>query len=313
MLDLGHQHELKGRALRVALGLTGCVLVVEVAAGLAAHSLALLSDAAHVTTDLVALGFAWFALSLSQRPADSSRTYGYHRAGILAAMINAALLVAVVAVLAVEAVQRIRHPEPVQGPLVVAAAAVALGINGYIALRLRGVDRDLNVRAALLHVIGDIVASVAVIAGGTLIALRGWSQVDPVLSLGIAALIAWGAGRIVLDAVHILLESVPPHISIAEVGETILAEPDVLSLHDLHVWSLTPEHVALSCHVVVREGLDVAAAEHLIRRLEDTICSRYDIRHSTIQTETCHPCEESPGVLHNHLHRHGTTAHAHEH
>src|ERR1700730_3022583 len=300
-----HHGDLTGRALRQAFLLTAVILVVETAAGFASHSLALLADAGHILTDVVALGLAWFAVLQARRPADAQRTYGYHRVGILAAMANGATLILIVVLVAFEAARRFAHPEPVNGALVIVSALVAVGVNTFIALRLRGNERNLNVRAALLHVIGDLAASIGVIVAGLVILLTGWLYADPIVSLGITVLIAFSAIRIVFDTMNVLLEGVPRGIDLAEVRRTVAAISGVLSVHDLHVWSLSGEQVALSCHLVVAEELLAADSEHLVRRVEEAICGEFGIGHTTIQVEACHPCDESLG--------HGVGDHNHPH
>jgi cobalt-zinc-cadmium efflux system protein len=231
-----HTHELTGGRLRLAFLLTLVILATELTAGLVSHSLALLSDAGHILTDAIALGLAWFAVAQGRRPADSRRTYGYQRVGILTALVNGATLIVIVAAIAVEAVQRLRHPEPVQGAVVIAAALVAIAVNGFIGLSLRGAGGDLNVRAALLHVVGDLAASVGVVAAGAVVLLTGWLPADPLLSLGIAALIAFGAWGVVQRTVHILLEGTPTGLDVAAVRAEMEAYEGVRSVHDLHVW-----------------------------------------------------------------------------
>src|SRR5947208_13645878 len=180
-----------GTRLRFALGLTLVVLLVELTGGLLSHSLALLSDAGHVLTDVFALGLAWFAVEQSKRPADKRRSYGYQRVGILAALLNAVTLIVIVLAIAVEAVRRLMQPEAVQGGTVIATALVAIAINAFILLTLRAESRTLNFPAAMLHVTGDVAASVGVVVAGLVILLTGWLYADPILSLAIAALIAY--------------------------------------------------------------------------------------------------------------------------
>ena len=306
-----HEHaDLTGRALRQAFLLTALILVIEVAAGYVSHSLALLSDAGHILTDVVALGLAWFAVVQARRPADARRTYGYHRVGILTAMANGAVLILIVAGISYEAARRFIHPEPVQGGVVIVAALVAIAVNSYIALRLRGRggNENLNVRAAMLHVVGDLAASVGVVISGLLIVFTGWLYADPLVSVAITALIAWSAIRIVVGTWNVLLEGVPSDIDLKEVDRAIRGTEGVDSIHDLHVWSLSSEQVALSCHVVVAEELLAADSEHLVRRVEEAVCARFGIGHTTIQVEACHPCsgdalEHGVGD-HNHPHVH---------
>jgi cobalt-zinc-cadmium efflux system protein len=288
--------------LGVALALTVAILAVELAGGLLSHSLALLSDAGHVLTDVFALGLAWFAVVQSRRPPDARRTYGYHRVGILAALVNATTLVVIVVAIVYEAARRLVHPEPVQGGVVVASALFAIAINGFIGLRLRGHATNLNVRAALLHVTGDLVASVGVVVAGLVILLTGWLYIDPLLSIAISALIAWGALRILLESINVLLEGTPKGIDLDAVAAEISSVPGV-KLHDLHIWSVAPEQMALSCHVVV-EAASLAEAEHLVRGLEQRVCDRFGIGHTTIQVESCHPCVDvgHGAGQHNHPH-----------
>ena len=290
MSEHDHGVELTGPALRQAFLLTAVILVVEAVAGVFSHSLALLADAGHILTDVVALGLAWFAIEQAKRPADVRRTYGYHRVGILTAMANGATLILIVIVVGYEAVRRFAHPEPVQGGLVIVSAVVAIAVNTYITFRLKAGGADnLNVRAALLHVVGDLAASAGVVVAGVVILLTGWYPADPIISLGIAALIAWGAVRIVLDTGNILLEGVPKGMDLEAIGSTVRQTLGVDSMHDLHVWALAPEQIALSCHVVVSEER-LSEGEHLVRRLEQSLCGGYGIGHTTIQVEACHQC-----------------------
>jgi cobalt-zinc-cadmium efflux system protein len=304
-----HDHsDLTRSRLRQAFLLTALILVVEALAGYFSHSLALLSDAGHILTDVVALGLAWFAVAQARRPADARRTYGYHRVGILAAMANGATLLLIVAAITYEAARRFAHPEPVQGGVVIVSALVAIAVNAYIALRLRGGGQNLNVRAALLHVTGDLAASVGVVVSGVLIVFTGWLYADPLISVAITALIGWSAIRIVLHTLNVLMEGVPSGINLKEVDRTIRATAGVDSIHDLHVWSLSGDQIALSCHVVVPEELLAADSEHLVRRVEEAVCERFRIGHTTIQVEACHPCsgealEHGVGD-HNHPHVH---------
>jgi cobalt-zinc-cadmium efflux system protein len=299
-----HPHQLSGKALKQAFILTVGILTVEAGAGYLAHSLALLSDAGHILTDAVALGLAWLALEQAKRPADPRRTYGYHRVGILAAMTNGVTLILIVLGIGYEATRRLAHPEPVQGGLVIASAMAAIAVNSFIVFRLRHSGMSLNVRAAFLHVLGDLAASVGVLLAGIIIFLTGWLPIDPLTSIAIAILIAWGAVRIVIDTVNILLEGAPRGLDVDRVREEIESTDGVESVHDLHVWALSPEQVALSCHVVITEQL-MTDAEHLMRGLEERLCQRFSIAHTTIQLEACHPCAEGDDHAvgsHNHPH-----------
>lgn len=305
-----------GSRLRLAFGLTLVILVVEAGAGLLSHSLALLSDAGHILTDVFALGLAWFAFEQSKRPADARRTYGYHRVGVLTAMVNGATLIVIVIFIAIEAAHRFADPEPVQGGLVIAAALIAIAVNVFIAMGLREGGANLNVRAAMLHVVGDIGASIGVILAGAIILLTRWYYADPLISLGIAALIAWGALRIVRETANVLLEGAPHGVNLAKVRATILEADGIASVHDLHVWSLDAEQLALSAHVVVPENLYTADGEHLVRRLEQRLCQQFEIGHTTLQVEACHPCGPSTGHgigQHNHPHPDANEDFKHKH
>lgn len=295
----------RGTGLKLALALTCAVLGIELVGGLVAHSLALLSDVGHVLTDVFALGLAWFAVAQANRPADSRRSYGYHRVSILAALVNSVTLIVIVLAIGFEAVRRLAQPEPVQGGVVIVAALAGIAINVFVAFGLRGHARSINMRAALLHVIGDIGASVGVVIAGIVILLTGWLYIDPLLSLGIAVLIAFGAWRIVRETVNLLMEGTPAAIDLAAVTSEITGTELVASMHDLHVWALSSEQVALSCHIVVGD-CPLGDAEHLVRDLEQRLCERFAIGHTTIQVESCHPCgdiEHGAGE-HNHPHEH---------
>jgi cobalt-zinc-cadmium efflux system protein len=301
---MGHVRS-RGSVLKAALALTCAVLAVELVGGLVAHSLALLSDAGHVLTDVFALGLAWFAVAQSSRPADERRSYGYHRVSILAALVNSVTLIVIVLVIAYEAVRRLAHPEPVQGGVVIIAALAGIAINLFVAFGLRGDSRSLNLRAALMHVTGDIGASVGVVVSGIVILLTGWLYIDPLLSLGIAVLIAFGAWGIVRETVNLLMEGTPGEIDLAAVTKEITSSALVTSMHDLHVWALSSDETALSCHVVVGE-CPLGDAEHVVRDLESRLCGKFAIGHTTIQVESCNPCGEihHGAGAHNHPHEH---------
>jgi cobalt-zinc-cadmium efflux system protein len=293
----------RGRPLKLALGLTIVVLLVELAGGLLSQSLALFSDAGHVLTDVFALGLAWFAVEQSKRPADRRRTYGYQRVSILAALLNSVTLIVIVLAIAYEAVQRLMSPQPVQGGIVIAAALTAIVVNAFIILMLRAEAQNLNLRAALLHVTGDVAASAAVVIGGVVILLTGWLYIDPLLSLAIGGLIAFGAWGIVRETVNLLLEGAPARIDLGAVTQELARADHVTSVHDLHVWALSPESMALSSHIVI-DDCSLSDAEHVVRDLEARLCDRFGIGHTTIQVESCHPC----GEIH-----HGAGEHNHPH
>jgi cobalt-zinc-cadmium efflux system protein len=295
----------RGSVLKLALALTCVVVAVELVGGLVSHSLALLSDAGHVLTDVFALGLAWFAVLQANRPADARRSYGYHRVSILAALVNSVTLIVIVLAIGYEAIRRLGHPEPVQGGIVMVAALIGIAINAFVVFGLRKEARSLNIRAALLHVVGDIGASVGVVVAGAVILLTGWLYIDTLLSLGIAVLIAFGAWGIVRETVNLLMEGTPREIDLEAVTQEITKTDLVTSMHDLHVWALSSDEMALSCHVVV-DDCPLGDAEHVVRDLEQRLCERFDIGHTTIQVESCHPCGEihHGAGEHNHPHEH---------
>lgn len=301
---MAHVHRPTGARLRTALLLTALILVVEVAAGLLSHSLALLSDAGHVLTDVAALALAWFAYVQSQRGSDEHRTYGYHRVGILVALFNAVTLLAIVAVIGYEAAIRLAHPVQVQGGIVMAGALAAIVVNIVIARDLHG-EEGMNVRAVMLHVVGDMVSAVGVVVAAAIILLTGWVYVDPLISIGIAALIAWGAVRLVIDTVNVLMEATPRGLTLATVQAAMTSLAGVEAVHDLHVWSLSPDTIALSAHVVMSDRR-LSEAEAVVRQIEREVCDRFGIAHTTIQVESEEPCVDGalthmPGA-HNHPH-----------
>src|SRR6266496_6086030 len=214
---IGHSHNhtygMAKKTLRIAFFLTIIILVAELVGGIFANSLALLSDAGHVITDVFALGLAWFAAVQAERPANARKTFGYHRVGILAALVNAVTLIVIAIAITWEAIQRFQHPEPVQPFVMFLAAGIGIAINLYIGYGLQKEGHSLNVRAATMHVFGDVIVSVGVIVAGIIILLTGWTLVDPLLSVGIAVLIAIGAWRILHETTDILLEAVPKGVS----------------------------------------------------------------------------------------------------
>ncbi len=278
--------------IRLALWLTAGILVVEVAAGLWAHSLALLSDAGHIVTDLVALGISGFALVQAERPATPRKTFGYHRVGILAAVVNALLLGGIVVAIVFEAMRRLQQPGPVQGGIMMAAAAVALAASVFIALALRPASGDLTIRSVLVHIWGDAWAAGSVVVAALIILWTGWTAIDPLLSLAIAALIAWSAWRVLAAAVDILLEAIPPDLEPSLVVQAVKTVPGVRDLHDLHIWSLGSQVRAMSAHLLV-DDQRVSQAQDILAEVREVLAHQFAIEHTTIQFEgeVCHPGE----------------------
>lgn len=289
----GHQHHLAGRALGTAFALTGIILLVEAVGGYISGSLALMSDAGHILTDLAALGLAWFVTHLSQRPATEQHTFGYQRSRILAALANATVLLLVAAVVAVEAVTRIGHPQAVQGGLVIVAAVLAIAVNLYIAIVLhRHEEGDLNVRTALLHVVSDIAASAGVVVAGIFALTLHLYIVDPIVSLLIVGLITYGAWQIIRDTVVILMEGAPRGLDLAEVRKAMLEVPGVDDVHDLHVWALSDGYRLLSAHVSVPDQA-LADTSTLLADIKFLLHQRFHIEHATIEPE-CVDCRVPP-------------------
>jgi cobalt-zinc-cadmium efflux system protein len=288
--DRGHDHAhaapaRERRALWIALVLTAGFAVVEAVGGWWAGSLALLSDAGHMVTDVAALAIAMFAQHLAQRPPSRRASYGYARAEVLAAFSNALIMLAVVGWIAFEAVRRLLSPAPVAGGLVIAVAAAGLAINVLCAWLLSG-DGSLNRRAALVHVFGDMAGSVAALVAGAVIAATGWLPIDPLLSLFVAVLILRSTWLLLKAATPILMQGVPAHLSYDEIGRALTRVPGVATVHDLHVWHMTSERAALSAHLLIRDPAEwpdtLAAAQRLL-------AERFGIDHVTLQPAWCSP------------------------
>lgn len=282
-----HTHHMARQSLRLAFFLTVIILIAELAGGWLANSLALLSDAGHVITDIFALGLAWFAAVQADRPANARKTFGYHRVGILAALVNAVTLIVIAIAILFEAVQRFQHPEPVQPLIMFLAAGIGIVINLFIGFSLQNESHNLNTRAAILHVFGDAGASVGVIIAGIIILFTGWIIADPVLSIGIAALIAVGAWRILRETADILMEAVPKGLSIPNLVRDMKSIDGVKDVHDLHVWCITSNMCALSCHVLI-ENLPPSDSSSILQSLNAMLSEKYHIDHATIQFE-CDP------------------------
>jgi cobalt-zinc-cadmium efflux system protein len=258
---------------------------VELFAGLKAHSLALLSDAGHNFTDALALGLAWAGFYLQSKPADEVKTYGYHRAGVLSAFVNALTLVVLSLWILYESIARLRNPEPVNEAIMMAVAGLGLLLNGSIMLALRVASRgDINIRSAFVHMLGDALGSIAIVAGAVTIRYTGWVRVDPILSILIALLIVWTAWDIIRESLNILLEGLPRGIHLADVTRAMGIVEGVLGVHDLHIWSLGSSTHALSCHVLI-EDVPPSASETILRSVNALLEKRFGITHTTVQFE----------------------------
>ena len=280
-----HHHGGTGRVLWWSMVATFVFVVIEVVAGIQAHSLALLSDAGHNVTDAGALLLAWVAFYLQSKPADESKTYGYHRAGVLAAFVNALTLLVLSAWIFYESIVRLSKPEPVHEWVMMAVAVGGLLLNCGIMLALRSASRhDLNIRSAFVHMLGDALGSVAIIGGALVIRYTGWVQVDPVLSILIGALVVWTAWDIVRESLNILLEGLPRGILLQEVADSMQAVEGVLDVHDLHIWSLGSHTHALSCHVLI-DDVPPSSSDAILRRINGVLDDRFQISHTTVQFE----------------------------
>jgi cobalt-zinc-cadmium efflux system protein len=277
-----HSHSAGGRVLLIALSLTLGFAVVELVAGLHTGSLALLADAGHMVTDGAALGLSAFAAWLAARPPSHRHTYGLGKAELLAALLNAIAMLAVVFVIGIEAWQRLQSPGQIDGAMVGAVAVVGLLVNLVVAWILSRGEPNLNVRGALLHVMGDILGSVAAIIAGSVIFFTGWTPIDPLLSLLIGGLILSSSLSLLREVIHASLDGVPPHIDLEALGRQLAAVPGVIEVHDLHVWPIAAERLALSAHV--RIG-DLQEWPRILDALR-AVAARTGIGHVTFQAET---------------------------
>jgi cobalt-zinc-cadmium efflux system protein len=270
------------KRLTLVLSLVVLYMVAEVVGGLASNSLALLADAGHMLTDAAALGLSLFAIWVARRPATPKRTYGYHRMEILAALVNGATLIAVAVLIFVEAYRRWSAPPAVKGGLMLAVACGGLAVNLVALLILhRGRGESLNVRGAWLHVLTDTLGSVQAIAAGVLISGFGWTWADPLASVLIGLLVIFSSWSLIRESVGVLMEGVPAHLELDEVAAAMAGVPGVMTVHDLHVWTITSGFVSLSAHVVIEPN----CAEDVLWRVRAMLHDRFGIDHSTIQVE----------------------------
>lgn len=305
-----HSHGGTGRILWWSQVATFAFVGLEIFAGIHAHSLALLSDAGHNFTDGLALLLAWFGVYLQSRPANAVKTYGYHRAGVLTAFVNAMTLVALSAWIFWEGYQRLMHPSPVGETLMILVAGCGLLLNGGIMWGLRAARHgDINIRSAFVHMLGDLLGSVAIIAGALIIRYTGWIQVDPILSILIGALIVWTAWDIIKESLNILLEGSPRGLESETVTAAMCRVEGVLDVHDLHIWSLGSSTHALSCHVLI-EDVPPSASNCILARINEMLAHEYHIGHTTVQFEHVGCAVSESGCVipaeepHSHSHSH---------
>ncbi len=279
----GHDVSREGRGLWTSLALTAGFAVIEAFAGLFAHSLALLSDAGHMLSDTLALALSLFAAWMARRPPSARHSYGFARTEIIVAFINGLVLLGVVTAIVIAAVGRLQHPGPVAGGVVMTIAALGIFMNGGVVYALSRERRTLNTRSAILHVLGDLLGSAAALVAGAVVYFTGWDPIDPILSLVISGLILYSTVQLLRETLNVLMEGVPSHIDLRTVGRSLAEVPGTISVHDLHIWTLSSGTLALSAHVVI-DDLDQWGG--LLSAMQDLLRTRFDIDHVTLQPET---------------------------
>ncbi len=301
-----HHHHGTGQVLKWSFFATLLFVGIELYAGIRASSLALISDAGHNFTDALALVLAAIGFYLQSKPADSVKTYGYHRAGVLTAFVNALTLIVIAGFIFYEAWRRFLHPVHVEEWTMLGVAVGALVLNSAIMWGLHhDKDHDLNIRAAFMHMLGDAVSSLAIIAGAIAIHYTGWESIDPILSVLIGALIIWTAWDIIQESLNVLLEGLPRGLELTDVTESLRQVHGVIDVHDVHIWSLGSSAHAMSCHVLI-EDMPPSESNAILQRINDLLCG-FHIHHSTIQFEhTKCALSDTPCTI-------VATAHQHEH
>ena len=297
--DHGHSHDhvrAPDWVIKGALLVTLALVVVEFTTGHLAHSLALVSDGWHNLTDLPSLVLAWIALYFERKPPDHQRTYGYQRAEVLTAFVNALLLVVVAIFICYEGYERILRPEPIATHAMLIVGVVALVINGSISLALAPGRSDLNLRAVFIHNLGDALSNVALIAGAWLIQRTGQTLIDPLIAFLISGMIVWTALGVITESTNILLESLPKGMELERVANAMLEVPGVREVHDIHVWSLGTHSHALSCHIHILD-MPTSESERICQQLREVLTRTFGITHSTIQFEHTH----LPGDFHRYM------------
>jgi cobalt-zinc-cadmium efflux system protein len=300
-----HAQQRTSKVLRFSLLATLIYIILLLVAGLRAHSLALLSEAGHNLSDLLALLLSWFAVYVQGLPPSSTKTYGYQRAGVLAAFVNALALVAVAFFIFWEAGHRLYEPAQVAPRLMIGVAAAGVVMNGVIAALLWASSHDLNIRSAFLHMLGDTLSTAAVIVGGIGILLTGQTWIDPALSMAIGALILWSSWEIIRETLNILLEGTPRGMELKRITDLISSIPGVNGVHHLHVWSLGSDSHALSCHVSIAD-IPPSESEQILRQVNERLRATFRIDHTTIQfehlvCEVAHGCVAATGDSPLHL------------
>jgi cobalt-zinc-cadmium efflux system protein len=292
-MTAGHDHgtTLTGRRLVLSILITVIFVLAEGITGYLSHSLALMSDAGHNFADALALIFSWYGLWVALKPSTAQRTFGYHRVGILAALVNSVSLIVIALLIFWEAIDRLRHPEPVHSTPMIIVASIAILMNTVISLWLRaGAKKDLNLRSAYMHMMGDAISGAGVVVAGVVVAFTGASIADPVVSLLIGILILWSSWGILKESVNVLLEAIPEGMNMVEVEQTIAAVRGVRTVHDLHVWTVGSGMVCCSCHIMVNEQ-SIRSGENVLRAVTQALEHKFGVAHTTIQVEVegCEP------------------------
>ncbi|HRQ24009.1 MAG TPA: cation diffusion facilitator family transporter [Anaerolineales bacterium] len=293
-----HQHshfndlaDKTAKRLSLSLGLTAAFVVIEVIAGIFSNSLALLTDAAHNFTDVIALGLSWYALRIAAKPAHAGKTFGYHRVGILVALVNSTSLILIALGIFYEAHRRFLSPPEVNAPILIGVGIVAFIINLVTALLVKkGSENDLNLRSAFLHLMGDVLSTLGAVFAGVLIFFTQWNWLDPLVSVLIGAFILWSAWGILRQSIHILLESAPENRDVPKMVDDIRAVDGVRGIHDLHVWSINENLRMLSAHVVT-DNISIGEGTLIQKNINDVLANGYHIQHATLQLE-CEGCRE---------------------
>jgi cobalt-zinc-cadmium efflux system protein len=290
---MAHQHNdsvsVAGNRLKYSLILSLTILVAEIIGGLLSNSLALLSDAGHVFADVIALALSWYGVRQAAKPANSSMTFGYHRIGVIVAIVNALTIFIIAGVIIYEAYNRFREPPEVKSLLMMVIAAIGLGANILVTLWLRKAQRsNINIRSAFWHALGDALASVAVIAGGAIILWTGQYWVDPLVSVLISLIILYAAWSIFREGFRVLLEATPTDVDILSMIKTLKQIPGVKDVHDVHVWSISPELRAMNGHILI-EDISTSQAAGIRAEIEKVVGEQYHIEHTTLQME-CRRC-----------------------
>ena len=295
------------KRLALSLGLTAAFVVVEILAGIFGNSLALLTDAAHNFTDVIALGLSWYAVKLATQPAHAGKTFGYHRAGILVALVNSTTLILIAIGIFYEAWHRFLAPPEVDSAILIGVGALAFLINAGTAWLVKsGSEHDLNLRSTFLHLMGDVMSTLGAVIAGIIIAFTNWNWLDPLVSVLIGVFILWNAWGILRQSIHILLESTPESIDMDSMVNTLLKVEGVRGVHDLHVWSINESLRALSAHIVT-DDVSISAGASIQQNLNEILTHQYNIQHTTLQLE-CAGCAHT--LLFCDINE---TSHEHEH